>query len=104
MGGGTEREFEVSRCKLEYREWINNKDLLYSTGNYIQFPVINHNGKAYKKECIGTSLAVQQLRFHASTAGGMGLIPGQGTKFPNAAQCGPPQKKRKKKKRMYIDV
>ena len=24
---------------------------LYSTGNYIQFPVIKHNGKDYKKEC-----------------------------------------------------
>ena len=25
----------ISRCKLVYREWINNKGLLYSTGNYI---------------------------------------------------------------------
>ena len=32
-----------------------------------------------------TSLAVQRLRLHASTAGGMGLIPGQGTKIPHAA-------------------
>ena len=31
---------------------INNKVLLYSTGNYIQYSVINHNGKEYKKECI----------------------------------------------------
>ena len=33
-------------------EWIN-KVLLYSTGNYVQHPVINHNGKKYKykKEC-----------------------------------------------------
>ena len=31
-------------------EWIN-KVLLYSTGNYIQYPVINHNGKEYEKEC-----------------------------------------------------
>ena len=28
---------------------------------------------------LGNSLAVQWLRFCASTAGGMGLIPGQGT-------------------------
>ena len=28
------------------------KVLLYSTGNYIQYPVINHNGKEYEKECI----------------------------------------------------
>ena len=40
-------EFGISRCKLLYIEWINNKVLLYSTGNYIQYPVINHNGKEY---------------------------------------------------------
>ena len=51
-GGGMEWEFEVSRCKLVYVEWINNKVLLYNTGNYIQYPVINHNGKEYKKECM----------------------------------------------------
>ena len=33
-----------------YIEWINNKVLLYSTGNYIQYPVINHNGKEHDKE------------------------------------------------------
>ena len=36
-------------CKLLYIAWINNKVLLYSTGNYIQYPVINHNGKNMKK-------------------------------------------------------
>ena len=25
---------------------------VYSTGNYIQYPVINHNGKEYEKEYI----------------------------------------------------
>ena len=30
---------------LEYIRWINNKVLLYSTGNYIQYPVTNYNGK-----------------------------------------------------------
>ena len=38
-----------SRCKLLYIEWINNKVLLYSTENYIQYSMINHNGKEYKK-------------------------------------------------------
>ena len=38
-------EFGISRCKLSYIEWINNKVLLYSTGNYIQYPVVNHSGK-----------------------------------------------------------
>ena len=43
-------EFGMSRYKLLYREQINNKALLYSTGNYIQYLVINHNGKEYEKE------------------------------------------------------
>ena len=30
----------------------DDKVLLYSTGNYIQYPEINHNGKEYKKEYI----------------------------------------------------
>ena len=51
MGGGVREEMEwevgVSRCKLFYEEWINNKVLLYSTENYIQYPMINHSGKAY---------------------------------------------------------
>ena len=38
------------------------------------------------KVLLGTSLVVQWLRLPASTAGGMGLIPGQGTKIPHATQ------------------
>ena len=35
-----------------YIEWINNKVLLYSTENYIQYPMINHSGKrTFLKEC-----------------------------------------------------
>ena len=45
---GKVREFGVGRGKLLHLEWIN-KVLLLSTGNYIQYPVINHNGKEYKK-------------------------------------------------------
>ena len=54
--GGKDWEFEANRCKLLYVKWINSKILLYSTGNCIQSPEINHNGKEYKKkkkkECI----------------------------------------------------
>ena len=50
--GGMDWEFGISRCKLLHRGWINNKVLLYSTGNYMQSPGINRNGKEYKKECI----------------------------------------------------
>ena len=45
-------EFGISRCKLLHRDWINNKVLLNSIGNYIQYPVVNHNGKEYEKECM----------------------------------------------------
>ena len=48
VGEGKEREAVVSRCKLLNRECINNKVLLYSTENYIQYPVINHNGKEFE--------------------------------------------------------
>ena len=34
------------RCKLLHREQIN-KVLLYNTGKYIQYPMINHIGKEY---------------------------------------------------------
>ena len=49
-------EFGVGRCKLLHLEWIN-KVLLYSTGNHIQSPGINHSGKEYKKKnvCICTT-------------------------------------------------
>ena len=50
-GGGMEWEVGVSRCKLLYIERINNKVLWYSTENYIQYLMINHSGKEYKKEC-----------------------------------------------------
>ena len=45
-------ELGISRYKLLYIKYIKNKVLLYSTGNYIQYPVINHNGKEYEKEYI----------------------------------------------------
>ena len=49
-GGRMGWEFGVSRCKVLYTEWINNKVQLCSTGNSIQYPGINHNGKEYEKE------------------------------------------------------
>ena len=65
VGGGMEWEVGFSRCKRLYMEWINNKVQLYSTGNYIQYPMINHNRKEYFKKknvyiCIMNHFAVQQ--------------------------------------------
>ena len=47
VGGGMDWEFGISRCKLLYIGQVNNKVLLYSTGNCIQYPAINQNGKEY---------------------------------------------------------
>ena len=43
-GSGMDWEFGVSRYKLLHLEWISNEVLLYSTGNYIQSLVIEHDG------------------------------------------------------------
>ena len=42
----------LANANKVYIGWINNKVLLYSTGNYIQYPIIKHNGKEYDRECI----------------------------------------------------
>lgn len=47
-----------------------------------------------------TFLAVQWLRLCSSTAEGVGMIPGQGTKVPHAVQ---PAKKREKKEATISD-
>jgi len=43
--GGINQEAGMSRSKLLYIKYISNEDLLYSTGNYIQYPVITYNVK-----------------------------------------------------------
>ena len=62
-----DQDFGISRCKLVYTEWKKNKVLMYNTANYTQYPVINHYGKEYKKECIylcitGASLMAQMVK------------------------------------------
>ena len=47
-GGRTDWEFGVGRCKPLHLEWID-KVLMYSTGNRIQYLLINHIGKEYLK-------------------------------------------------------
>ena len=53
-------EFDISKCKLLYTEWIN-KVLLNSTGNSIQYPVIKHNEKEYEKEHIYIYLSLNHF-------------------------------------------
>ena len=40
-----------------------------------------------EKGHVRTSLVVQWLRFHTPNTGGLGLIPGQGTKILHVTQC-----------------
>ena len=44
-----EWEFGVSKCRILYMGWISCKVLLYST-DYIQYPMINRDGKEYFKK------------------------------------------------------
>ena len=44
-GRGMDWKLGVGKCKLLHLEWKSNKVLMYSTGNYIEYSVINHNGK-----------------------------------------------------------
>ena len=58
-----EREgLRVWDYKLLYIRWVNNKVLLYSTGNYIQYPVINHNhsNEKNKKRLYNSHFAVEK--------------------------------------------
>ena len=44
---------ELGVCQMQtIRYRMDKQGVQYSTGNYIQYPVINHNGKEYEKECI----------------------------------------------------
>ena len=57
---------------------------------------------AFKISPFGTFLVVQWLRLPASTAGGMGSIPGPGTKIPHATWRS--QKKKKKFPLKFSDI
>lgn len=49
-GRGVDWEFGINRCTLLHITWITDKVLPYSTENYIQYLIIDHNGKEYAKE------------------------------------------------------
>ena len=57
-----------------------------------------------KKPPLGTSLAVQRLRSHASSAGDLSAIPGWRTNIPHATQHDQKLKKKKKKSLLIIYV
>ena len=64
VGGAMDWKVGISRCNLLYIEWINNKVLLYSTGNYIQYPMINHSGKKkFKNQCVCVCVYIKSNHF-----------------------------------------
>ena len=63
-------------CKLFHLEWISNEVLLHSTGNYIQSPEIEHDGRWYKKSIYGVPVVAQWLTNPTSNHEVVGLIPG----------------------------
>ena len=48
-GGGINQQYGINRYKLLHIQQISNKDLLYSTGNYIQYLIITYNRKKSEK-------------------------------------------------------
>ena len=73
---GKDWEFVIRKFKLLYTKWIKNKVLLYHTGNYIQYPVINYNGKEYKYIFIGVAIVAQWLANPTRNHEVVGSIPG----------------------------
>ena len=54
--GRMNQEYWINRHKGLYRKQISNKVLLYNTGNYIQYLVINYNGKEPENKIYGITL------------------------------------------------
>ena len=79
IGGERERELVAGRWKLLHIIWTN-KFLRYSTGNYSQHTVINHDGKdCFKKDiyvytqlshgcCVAIIITVNQPCFNLKTS------------------------------------
>ena len=64
----------INRYTLLYIKQINNKDLVYSSGNYFQYLVIPYNGKESEKECIYiymASLRAQGVKNPSAVAQGV---------------------------------
>ena len=65
--------------------------------------LVSEQKRGVKDEITGTSLVVQWLRFYAPNTGGMGLIPGWGSKIPHASCHSKKKKKNPKTKNETTD-
>ena len=52
--GGSDRwrVWDQHMQTITYRMDQQQGPTVYNTGNYIQYPVVNHDGKEYEKKCI----------------------------------------------------
>lgn len=48
----------MSRCRLLHMGWINSKGVLYSTGDYSQYPTINRSVKEHLKSQDGEAVYI----------------------------------------------
>ena len=75
---------------------------VHSLGQEFLYFKDTHRLPLPEKETVGTSLAVQWLRFRASNAEGTGSITGWGPKIPHAARRDQKLRKKKKKKEKTV--
>ena len=77
----------TSKVQSQLSFWLL-KSVMFSTSRLINVcSPFSANLLYINNRALGTSLVVQWLKCCASNAGGMGLIPGQGTKIPYAMLC-----------------
>ena len=83
-------------CKGNSNEWKRCRGLLVF--------ILTH-WKCYLNNCLsGISLVVQWLRLHSFKAGGLGSIPGRGTKIPHAVRhCQTPPPPATKKNPAFLN-
>ena len=91
----TKRNKEKETKNKHRINWKTRFEMAINT--YVSIITLNVNGlnASIKRHRVENSLAVQWLGLCASTAVGMGSLPGQGTKIPQATWHS--QKKKKKK-------
>ena len=84
-GGDREinQEFRINVYILLYIEQITNKDLPCSTGNYIQYFVINHNGKESEKGMYIYILAYWRRQWQPTPV----LLPGKSHGWRSLVGC-----------------
>ena len=62
--GEINQEFVMNRYTPVYIKQLNNKVLLYSTENCVQYPITSHNGKEYEKQKFPGGPVVKTLCFY----------------------------------------